>query len=404
MVTFYRFQGNGTMKEEAIAYLNEVLDYIQEKSVRRQHIDWQALRQEASALAASAQTKAETYPAIERALGLLGDHHSMFFDPERAQLQWKGKARHFGFRAIYPEGTIALVFPGSPADQAGLQVGDRIEMINGQPLTAMTIEQFHRLTILNNTPPDLMLILKSRDQEIARSVHLQAASYVSRTKYQARRLEHNIGYLDLPGSGGNAQAQRTYATKLQQSIRDLDQTAICGWVIDLRREIGGGCWHLWAGIGPILGEGAFCSFVGHSEIVTMFYRAGKVFADKWNHHVEADEPYELKQPWPPVAVLTSQLTASAGEFVALAFRGRPRARSFGEPTHGVPTGNHIKELSDGAFIALTSSLGANRTGQTYESSLLPDQYVKVDWMQLGTVADPVLEAAIQWLRAQGCCL
>lgn len=392
------------MKEEVIAYLNEALDYIQENSVGREHIDWQALRQEASAMAASARTKAETYPAIERALELLGDHHSMFFDPVRAQLLWKGKARHFGFRAIYPEGTIALVFLGSPADQSGLRVGDRIEMINGQPLMAMTIEQFHKLTILSNTPPDLMLILKSGDQERTRSIHLQATPYVSRTKYQARRLECNIGYLDLPGSGGNALAQRTYATRLQQTIRNLDQTAICGWVIDLRRETGGGCWHLWAGLGPILGEGACCSFVSPSEIITMFYRAGKIFADKWNHHVEADEPYELKQPWPPVAVLTSQLTASAGEFVALAFRERPYTRSFGEPTHGVPTGNQNKELSDGASIALTSYLGADRTGQIYDSPLLPDQYVKIDWMQLGTAADPVLQAAVQWLCARGCCL
>jgi carboxyl-terminal processing protease len=78
------------MKEEVIAYLNDVLDYIQEKSVRREHINWQTLRQEAFALAADAWTKAETYPAIERALELLGDHHSMFFDPQRTPLQWIG--------------------------------------------------------------------------------------------------------------------------------------------------------------------------------------------------------------------------------------------------------------------------------------------------------------------------
>ena len=121
------------MTQEAMAYLNEALDYIQENSVRREHIDWQGLRQEVYVLAAHAQTKAETYPAIEKALELLGDHHSMFFDLEREQLKWKGKARRFGFRAAYPEGIIALIVPGSPADHAGLHVGDCIETIDEQP-------------------------------------------------------------------------------------------------------------------------------------------------------------------------------------------------------------------------------------------------------------------------------
>src|SRR5437899_12878929 len=48
------------------------------------------------------------------------------------------------------------------------------------------------------------------------------------------------------------------------------------------------------------------------------------------------------------AVLTDESTASVGEAVAVAFIGRSNTRSFGQPTAGVPTGNVVYHLADGA--------------------------------------------------------
>src|SRR5690348_14278956 len=81
------------MTQEALAYVTEALDYIQAHSVRRASLDWAALRQEVLELAAGAQTPAETYPAIERALELLGDQHSFFRTPEQQRLLKEGKMK-----------------------------------------------------------------------------------------------------------------------------------------------------------------------------------------------------------------------------------------------------------------------------------------------------------------------
>ena len=144
--------------------------------------------------------------------------------------------------------------------------------------------------------------------------------------------------------------------------------------------------------------------MGPGETLVAVYRGGKASMEpEGEFDEEVEEPYELKRPWPPVAVLTGPLTGSAGEFVALAFRGRPRTRSFGEPTFGLPTGNDTKRLRDGALIALTTYLGADRTRKTYHSPLLPDHPVTIDWTELGTADDPVLQAAIEWLcTKEGC--
>lgn len=388
------------MNQEAMTYLDEAMDFIQHKSIMREHINWPILRQEVYRLAEHAQTPAETYSAIEMALAHLEDHHSLFLDPVQEQLRLEGQAKQFGVHAVYPEGIIGIVATGSPAEEAGVHVGDCIETVNGQPLTAQTFWQFR--SAFKSTQLDLSL--RSAQKGSTYSVRLQATPFQANAPPQGRQLEDNIGYLNIPGFWGNSELVNAYAESVQTIIREVDQTMTCGWVIDLRCNVGGDMWPMVAGVGPILGEGECVSFVAPWEKESVFYRDGQASSSQEGVVAEVKELYRLKRPWPPVAVLTSQLTASSGEFVALAFRGRPRTCSFGEPTRGVPTANDDKKLSDGALLVLTTHLGADRTGQTYDSPLVPDYPIKIGWTQLGSADDPVLLAAIEWLRAEGGCL
>jgi len=66
---------------EASAYLEEALDIMQNNSLYRESIDWDALRQATFDVAKYAQTPADTYGAIRFALVRLGDHHSSFKTP-----------------------------------------------------------------------------------------------------------------------------------------------------------------------------------------------------------------------------------------------------------------------------------------------------------------------------------
>lgn len=77
-------------------------------------------------------------------------------------------------------------------------------------------------------------------------------------------------------------------------------------------------------------------------------------------------------------MLTDSSTASAGEAVTIAFRGRPHTRSFGTPTNGVPTANAVFTLSDGALLTVTNALEADRTGRTYTAAIPPDVRIEDD--------------------------
>jgi carboxyl-terminal processing protease len=101
-----------------------------------------------------------------------------------------------------------------------------------------------------------------------------------------------------------------------------------------------------------------------------------------------------------VAVLTNRSTASSGEVIVVAFRGRPHTRSFGAATYGVPTGNETMRLSDGAMLVLTTVWFVDRTNARYEGRISPDQFVNERTRSRG---DPVLTAATRWLRTQPGC-
>ncbi len=159
-----------------------------------------------------------------------------------------------------------------------------------------------------------------------------------------------------------------------------------------------------AGVGPILGEGVAGAFVypdGSKQ--QWIYRNGQALLDQEVLYTPVVPAYQLKQPWPPVAVLTNRFTTSSGEAIAVAFRGRPRTRSFGQPTAGVPTANQGFKLSDGAILEITVAVDADRTGQTYDSSISPDQEVQSLPRLQPRADDQVAQAALTWLHTQGSC-
>jgi C-terminal processing protease CtpA/Prc len=102
-----------------------------------------------------------------------------------------------------------------------------------------------------------------------------------------------------------------------------------------------------------------------------------------------------------VAVLTSGQTASAGEAAAVAFRGRPDARSFGRPTYGVSTSNSTIELSDSSMLVLTSSRYGDRLGRLYGSKLQPDTPVNADRND-DPAQDATVVSAMRWLKRSRC--
>lgn len=168
--------------------------------------------------------------------------------------------------------------------------------------------------------------------------------------------------------------------------------------MDLRLNEGGSVWPMLAGIGPILGEGCYGSYVTTSGQILQKWRYQQGQALLGDDPIDAVIPnYRLMTSLPSVAVLTSQFTASSGEGIAIAFRGRPNSRSFGQPTRGLTTANQGFRLADGAVLVLATANTADQTGKVYQGAISPNTHIQPDWSQFGTDTDPVLIAAVGWL-------
>jgi len=209
-------------------------------------------------------------------------------------------------------------------------------------------------------------------------------------KPDVHALPEHVGYVSVPGYGGaEVEAVRAYAKQTHEMLGNTAASASCGWIVDLRQDTGGNMWPMLAGLKPFLGTvvlGTFESPTGSSAP----WVAGQ--------GVGVEPPSSLgllESSW--VAVLTGPRTASSGEAVAIAFRDRPRTRSFGQPTAGLSTANDTFPLPDGAMILLTTAVDADRSGRRYGDKIAPDELVDAAPTEL------VISTAVQWLlQSSGC--
>jgi carboxyl-terminal processing protease len=74
----------------ARSYLDKAIDIMEKNSIRRDKVDWPALRSHALLMARGGKEPADTYEAIRYAIGQLGDHHSFFLEAASGK-QWRGE-------------------------------------------------------------------------------------------------------------------------------------------------------------------------------------------------------------------------------------------------------------------------------------------------------------------------
>jgi C-terminal processing protease CtpA/Prc len=363
-------------------YLDAALQRIQQHGYGRATVDWPSVRQHATDMASGAQTIDDTASAIRYALGQLPDHLSLYVPAPPAANAGLG----YGVQVLFPERIVATVYPGGAAAKAGIRPGDVVEQVEGHP-PMVNHDARTRGAFIELRPPSAVLHVRPPSGE-SRDVPLDVAPF-ELLPADTHRIGGDLGYVFLPGTPGPA----GFVPAVRSGIAKADAPDVCGWIVDLRRNTGGGMWPMFQSVRAILGEGTLGSFVDAGGVKTA-----------WTYPQDTDGAVTpLAHPMGPVAVLTSRLTAGAAEAVAIAFRGRLWTRSFGEPTWGTPTLTENYPLVDGGMLQLTTAFDADRTGTEYKSRVAPDEPMPIEWTHLGAPDDPMIIAAGTWLRSQAAC-
>lgn len=240
------------------------------------------------------------------------------------------------------------------------------------------------------------------------------SQFISRRLPEARRLKlpslETVHLVTVPMIQGGGEQAVAYAQTLFANVAEGGDDS-CGYIVDLRGNQGGNVWPMVVGLTPLLGEN-WRSFEVDADGKTTsagYLKNGAAIAGEGDYEGQTIVRLGDWRSLPrlatvPVAVLIDDAVGSSGEGVAVAFRGRPETRFFGEKTYGVASSNEGFMVADRINVVVTTAMMADRHGRLYPDGILPDTLVQAGAGSLVDPDDAVVESAKIWLESQSTCL
>lgn len=240
----------------------------------------------------------------------------------------------------------------------------------------------------------------------------QTSGFIMRREREVRALAlangASVTLLTVPKVFGGGAGAKAYANGLYGALAESAGKA-CGYVLDLRGNIGGNVWPMLTGLSPLLDDGFATGeqdAAGAVSVYANIERGAAVIAggDQAGVTIIAVDGWrELGLAGAPVAILIDDGVASSGEGVLAAFAGRAHSRTFGQASYGVASSNAGFQQPDGANLVITVAMMTDRQGRIYPHGFTPDSLVAAGPGLASDPDDAVVEAAKAWLVSQQPC-
>lgn len=274
--------------------------------------------------------------AVEEMISQVGDtftSYSAATDAETFNETIKGSYEGIGCSiAKYDTGEIKVieVFPSSPAEKAGLLVGDKIIKVDNEDYADKTSTDISYY-IKNSGKDKVILTVERENKEIDITINLSKVEipYVS-----SKVIEHNdkkIGYIAISLFSGNSYKQ------FKNNLEEIEKEKIDGLIIDVRDNSGG-----------------YLSSV--TDISNMFLEKGKIIyqLEDPKGTIKKKDTTKEKRTY-KVAVLINSSSASASEILASAIKESYKdGLVVGTKSYGKGTVQETKKLLDGSMIKYTT--------------------------------------------------
>lgn len=311
--------------------------------------------------------------AIEGLLGTLEDPYAVYYDPDRYDaLSADLDGEFVGIGITIEEQTdgvyVTGVLPGSPAEEAGVEAGERIASVDGEPTEGLTSGEVVEL-IAGEEGTDVVVGFDmgeggARELTLTREV-LQLPQVVAET------LDSGFGYIAV------SQFSRQVDSEMAREITRLQAEDVPGLVLDLRGNPGG-----------LLNEAV--------EVVSLFVEEGLVVrVDSRDASQEREALGDPVAPDLPLVVLVDGNSASASEIVAGALQDLDRAQVVGEQTFGKGTVQTIQDLALGAGVKFTTARYFTPSGDSIEGvGITPDVEAEGTPEEMLAAAEDVLAGLV----------
>lgn len=287
------------------------------------------------------------------------DPHSTFMTPEEhkeMQETTSGEFTGIGIEITVENGQVTVVTPieDTPAYRAGLQSGDVILTINGQPTQELGLQDVvSRIRGPKGTEVELGILHSSSKSPKTIRVKREAIPLVS---VKSKPLEDGYYWIRLTRFSGRTDEDLRDA--LKKATRECAKTGgLKGIVLDLRNNPGGLLDQAVSVSDMFLSKGTIVSIQGRGPVPERIYEA-------------KDQAGDIDVP---VVVIINAGSASASEIVAGALRDQKRALIIGERSFGKGSVQNIIPLSDGSALKLTVALYYTPSGSSIQAEgIVPD--------------------------------
>jgi carboxyl-terminal processing protease len=250
-----------------------------------------------------------------------------------------------GIQITIDEGQLKVLSPlvGTPAYRAGIQAGDRIIKIEGEPTKGIdTDEAVRKLKGEAGTTVTFTVVhaLDNREETVTLKrevIHVDTVMGDRRKPNDAWEFmvdaDKRIGYIRLTAFS------RDTASDLKKALDELVGRNMRGLILDLRFNPGG-----------LLNSAV--------DIADIFLPAGKIVSTAGR--TTPERKWEAKKEGTfegfPMVVLVNRYSASASEIVAAALQDHKRAIVIGERTWGKGSVQNVIELENGkSALKLTTA-------------------------------------------------
>lgn len=286
------------------------------------------------------------------------DPHSSLLPPEafeELQMDTQGKFTGIGVSITMRDGFVTVIAPieGTPAFKAGIEAGDKIVKVDGEPT-----KDLREAVKTMRGPKGTTVVITIKREGVADLMDFTLVrDVIPILSVKSILLEPGYGYVRITNFSDSTSGD------LETALDELESedVPLSGLILDLRGNPGGLLPQSIEVSDIFLEKGTILSIKGRVERHTKIYEA---------------HPNRIKRDYPMV-VLINGGSASASEIVAGALQDNNRALILGTNSFGKGSVQTVETLRDGSGIKLTIARYYTPNGRSIQAKgIEPDIVVK----------------------------